>query len=956
LLALLAPPLFGAVTIVNGTYSDINPTSRQYRVYYSTGTPVSTKLPVVVFIHGGGWWKGDLGDDSMTPTVCDNTLTVGCWLAENGYVVWSINYTLVSAIQSGDLIISSANTVKSSAYPFTAADVGSALVVVQSNAAGWNPGGYTVQSVTDSVATLSGSPGTIGLQGGMFDKVSQSTMWPAQWQDCNCFLRYLAENLGVTVPGDPNNIFLMGHSAGGQLVGVLGLAGNGAFQTNCEHTSTSYTIRGIMAASPPTDLVSLYTESMSAQSDIRGLLGCIPGYGATCNQLAYSASAIDYIAENLPPYIAFSGDDDGGIPPINAQEASLDFAKLVPAVYSQWVELSPNFYHDLDLFYYDPCSSDPDGSEPSPCGSAGTTFGDMLAFMTPLETYPAALTITSGNNQSVAAGGTLASPMVVSVTNQYGQALSGATVTFTVYPGTTGESGNFSGAIVSTSVSNASGLATAPALTVNSSAGLFTVTASVLSLSATFSLTISPVSSPVTVTIAAGNTQSIGAGAPARTALAVSVTNQSGQPLTGQTVMFTVNTGVSGASGTFNASSSVSVLSGSNGLATAPALTANLLAGPFSVTASTGGVSTNFALTITPLPSPTTLTIVSGNYQSISPGLNATTVLAVSLLDQYGNPFPGATVTFTVNSGASGQGGSFNGSGAVAVPTGGNGVATASALTVTSSAGPFSVTASAGILSAVFSLNIGPLEVPFGYVDTPVNNTNGIVGAVNVTGWALSPVGLQTVAIWRDPVLGEGPNMIFLVNATIVPGARPDIAKSFPGYPCDNCGWGAQILTNELPNATGEGGLGNGTFNLHVLVTDNTGQTADLGTTAFSSANSGSVIPFGTIDTPAQGETVSGTYLNFGWALTPQPDLIPVDGSTITVYVDSVPVGHPVYNNYRVDIATLFPGLQNSSGAVGYFYLDTTTLTNGLHTLAWSVTDNAGHATGIGSRLFNVKN
>ena len=52
--------------------------------------------------------------------------------------------------------------------------------------------------------------------------------------------------------------------------------------------------------------------------------------------------------------------------------------------------------------------------------------------------------------------------------------------------------------------------------------------------------------------------------------------------------------------------------------------------------------------------------------------------------------------------------------------------------------------------------------------------------------------------------------------------------------------------------------------------------------------------------------------MNFGWALTPQPATIPIDGSTISVYVDNVPVGHPIYNQYRSDIATLFPGYANS--------------------------------------------
>jgi hypothetical protein len=164
------------------------------------------------------------------------------------------------------------------------------------------------------------------------------------------------------------------------------------------------------------------------------------------------------------------------------------------------------------------------------------------------------------------------------------------------------------------------------------------------------------------------------------------------------------------------------------------------------------------------------------------------------------------------------------------------------------------------------------------------------------------------------------------------------------------------MLTNELPSTAGQG-VGNGTYNLHVLVTDNSDQTVDLGVRTITVDNASSVLPFGSIDTPTQGGTASGTaFVNFGWAVTPQPNMIPLDGSTIWVVIDNVRMGHPVYNNYRVDIATLFPGLQNSMGAVGYYYIDTTQLTNGLHTISWVATDSAGNAAGLGSRYFNVQN
>jgi probable HAF family extracellular repeat protein len=250
-------------------------------------------------------------------------------------------------------------------------------------------------------------------------------------------------------------------------------------------------------------------------------------------------------------------------------------------------------------------------------------------------------------------------------------------------------------------------------------------------------------------------------------------------------------------------------------------------------------------------------------------------------------------------------------------------------------------------------------STPFGHVDTPVTNTTGVAGAVSVTGWALSGAGVETVAVWRNPNPGEAAasnGLVFIQNATVVVGSRPDVATQYPGYPCDNCGWGTQVLTNEIPNSSGSGGLGNGTYTFHVLVTSYAGQVTDIGTTTITVNNNVSKLPFGTIDTPIDGATVSGTIVNFGWALTPEPNMIPIDGSTIRVFIDNLPVGNPVYNNYRTDIATLFPGYANSNGAIGYYYLDTSTLTNGLHTISWVVKDNAGNAQGIGSRFFNVLN
>jgi hypothetical protein len=188
--------------------------------------------------------------------------------------------------------------------------------------------------------------------------------------------------------------------------------------------------------------------------------------------------------------------------------------------------------------------------------------------------------------------------------------------------------------------------------------------------------------------------------------------------------------------------------------------------------------------------------------------------------------------------------------------------------------------------------------------------------------------------------------------------ARPDVLAMFPTYPYNyRAGWGYQMLTNFLPNSSGSGAPGNGTYKIHAIAHNKAGGQLDLGTKTIVVDNAHAAKPFGTLDTPTQGGTVSGTdYVNFGWALTPQPSMIPTGGSTITVVLDGQQIAHPTYNNFRSDIATLFPGYANSMAAVGFFHIDTTTLANGVHTISWNVFDNAGHGEGLGSRYFNLLN
>jgi hypothetical protein len=294
-------------------------------------------------------------------------------------------------------------------------------------------------------------------------------------------------------------------------------------------------------------------------------------------------------------------------------------------------------------------------------------------------------------------------------------------------------------------------------------------------------------------------------------------------------------------------------------------------------------------------------------------------------------------------------------------PTSGVGNAT---LQITATAGLSGIVAinAAGVVNSPqvvqVQITIPTVSGPFGSFDTPLNDARNVSAAVAVTGWALDSVGIDKVDIWREPMPSEPPGLVYIGDAVFVSGARPDVAAAFSQYPNANeAGWGYLLLSNFLPNANNTLGSANGTYTLHALAHNKSGATVDLGAHTIMVNNSAATQPFGTIDTPAQGQTISGNaYVNFGWALTPMPAAIPTDGSTITVNIDGITVAHPTYNQFRGDIATLFPGYANSNGAIGFATIDTTKLTNGLHTISWNAWDNEVRGNGIGSRFFNVLN
>ena len=209
--------------------------------------------------------------------------------------------------------------------------------------------------------------------------------------------------------------------------------------------------------------------------------------------------------------------------------------------------------------------------------------------------------------------------------------------------------------------------------------------------------------------------------------------------------------------------------------------------------------------------------------------------------------------------------------------------------------------------------------------------------------------------IERAPVAGEQPGTtIYVGDASFVDGARPDVGAAFPTSPMNTrAGWGYLLLTNFLPN------FGTGSYTLYAFADDAEGQSTLLGSKTITCTNSTATTPFGAIDTPGQGATVSGIVNNFGWVLahgSRRAD--PLHGGAVVTVIDGVVVGSPTAWVSRSDLTALFPAAQYSgiANALGVHTFDSTTLSNGVHTISWVVTDNAGGAAGIGSRYFTVSN
>jgi len=207
------------------------------------------------------------------------------------------------------------------------------------------------------------------------------------------------------------------------------------------------------------------------------------------------------------------------------------------------------------------------------------------------------------------------SSLQVRLLDANGQAIEGATVTFAIVPADNGAAANFLGGTgQATALTDANGLATAPPLVANKTAGRFTATAIALGAQPAQYTLENLAAAPSTITAGAANGQSTTIGARFAIPLAVSVTDKNGNPVAGATVTFTAP--VRGATGRFTVprrhhakkkarvrtSRIIRVQTNDKGIAIAPLFTANASVGGYAVTATVKGSSVSTAFSLLNLP------------------------------------------------------------------------------------------------------------------------------------------------------------------------------------------------------------------------------------------------------------------------------------------------------------------------------------------------------------------
>lgn len=383
----------------------------------------------------------------------------------------------------------------------------------------------------------------------------------------------------------------------------------------------------------------------------------------------------------------------------------------------------------------------------------------------PTTNVPNELVLMNGSGQTARLGKPFGTPLQAQLQNTNGCPLTGnlagRLVVFDAPAG--GASGTFpsTGSTEAVVGTDAQGTATAPAFTANAVAGSYTVTAHTDVGSVGFALTNTATGVPAQLAAVGATTQTADVNAQYAQPLQVRVLDANGNPIAGVAVAFSVAAGPTGAAATFAGAPQAAATTGTDGVATAPALVANAAAGSFTATASVEGIATAVVYRLDNHASAQSLT---GGTARLATRVGTTFAkrLRATVRDPSGNPVEGVTVTFAIASTQTGAGATFVvGTPEATAVTGADGVAVSPRLVANTVAGSFGAVASAPSSTAVARYTLtnkagAPAAIAAGAASgqsAPVRTHFPVRLAVTVTDAHGNPVPHAAV-VFRAPARG----------------------------------------------------------------------------------------------------------------------------------------------------------------------------------------------------------
>jgi adhesin/invasin len=301
----------------------------------------------------------------------------------------------------------------------------------------------------------------------------------------------------------------------------------------------------------------------------------------------------------------------------------------------------------------------------------------------------ASIASRGGTPQAAAVSSRYGQPLQARVADADGNAVQGATVSFSIVVGPTGAAASFLGGGQATATTDSNGIATSPPLQANATPGRFTAVASTEGVTAVAVYSLDNHAAAYTLSSVGSTTQSATIDSRYSRPLTARLLDADGQPIEGAGITFTL--GAEAASGGGGGASQAIVLTDENGKATTPPILANATAGAFTATATVAGSTA---------PLTYRLRNLAARLVAVKPSRNATVghryarALNVRVRAADGRPLASVTVTFAIGKASNNASADFpDGTSQATATTNSAGIATAPALTANSIAGSFKATA-----------------------------------------------------------------------------------------------------------------------------------------------------------------------------------------------------------------------------------------------------------------------